>query len=439
MNGLKKLIIPAFLLVAILVIFPFDFSTAAVQDEIDARNKQITEIQQQIEQYQQQIDALGGKSLTLQNEIDTLNNKIKKAQLEIQSLSLSITQTGSEISQTQGQVLDAQAKIDLHKATLAKLLLILYQSDKQNLTEVFLKNGRLSDFFNDIQNIKITQENIQSILTQVKVLKTDLENKEQQLEDKKSELQSQQTLQEIEKRNADLIKKNRANILAQTKGQESQFQKIVAQKKKDIEAIKAQISYLIQNGVSVEEAVKFGQLAAIGAGIRPAFLIAEADQESARGLNVGKCYIVDTISGATRRVTNGQIYARGIHPTRDLPLFLQITTELKLDPLQTPISCGSGWGGAMGLAQFIPSTWMGYRDAVTGITGHNPANPWNIEDAFVAAALKLAKDGANSKTRDGEVAASKKYYCGNATSKNSSCIIYANSVQDRAAEIEKNL
>ena len=157
------------------------------------------------------------------------------------------------------------------------------------------------------------------------------------------------------------------------------------------------------------------------------------------GGNVGKCYIVDRTSGATRRITNGQIYNKGIHPTRDLPLFLKITEELGRDPFQTPVSCGSSWGGAMGPAQFIPSTWMGYRETVTRLTGHSPANPWNIEDAFVAAASKLARDGADSKTRAGEIAASKRYYCGSATSTKSGCVNYANSVQRLAKEIEANL
>ena len=53
--------------------------------------------------------------------------------------------------------------------------------------------------------------------------------------------------------------------------------------------------------MSAEDAVKYGQLAAIGAGIRPAFLLAELEQESALGSNVGKCYIVDKTSGATRQ------------------------------------------------------------------------------------------------------------------------------------------
>ena len=93
----------------------------------------------------------------------------------------------------------------------------------------------------------------------------------------------------------------------------------------------------------------------------------------------------------------------------------------------------------MGPAQFIPSTWMGYRDEVARLTGHSLPNPWNIEDAFVAAAAKLSRDGASSRTRAGEIAASKRYYCGNAASTSSGCVSYANSVQRKATEIEANL
>ena len=91
----------------------------------------------------------------------------------------------------------------------------------------------------------------------------------------------------------------------------------------------------------------------------------------------------------------------------------------------------------MGPAQFIPSTWMGYQDEVARITSHAIPDPWNMEDAIVAAAAKFAKDGASSQTRAGEIAASKRYYCGSATSTSSSCVTYANSVQLLAAPILK--
>lgn len=411
----------------------------SVQDEIDAKNKLLEEYQKQLEEYQSQAENAGFKSKTLENEIVRLNAEINQVQLEIKSLGVSINKTSLEIGVTETKIGDAENKINKHKNALGQYIKIINENDQKTLTEILFKNQNLSDFFNDLNSIQTTQENLKIAIDDIKQLKGELEEHQTNLEEKQAELEQAKRLQEIEKRSIDATKAAQAKLLKDTKGQESKYQELVKKSQKDIAALKNQIGYLIQNGISAEEAVKYGQLAAIGMGIRPAFLLAELEQESALGSNVGKCYIVDKISGATRRVTNGQIYKKGIHPTRDLPLFLKITEELGRDPFQTPISCGSSWGGAMGPAQFIPSTWMGYRENVTRLTSHNPANPWNIEDAFVAAAAKLAKDGADSKTRSGEIAASKRYYCGSATSTKSGCVNYANSVQRLAAEIAKNL
>ncbi len=418
---------------------PIFHADGAVQDEIDVKNRQIEEIQKQIDEYETQVEGARNQSQTLQNEIKNLNAKISQVQLEIKSLGISINKTNLEIGATETKISDAGDKINKHKNALAQYIQIVYENDQRSLTEILLKNQNLSDFFSDLNNIQTTQDNLKTAIDDIKDLKSELEQHQASLEDKQTELEQAKRLQEIEKRSMDSVKATQAKLLKDTQGKESKYQELVKKSQKDLQALKNQIGYLIQNGVSAEEAVKYGQLAAIGAGIRPAFLLAELEQESALGGNVGKCYIIDRVSGATRRITNGQVYSKGIHPTRDLALFLNITAELGKDPFQTPISCGQSWGGAMGPAQFIPSTWMGYIDIVTRLTGHNQPNPWNIEDAFVAAASKLAKDGASSKTHAGEVAASKRYYCGSATSKKSSCINYANSVQRLATQIEANL
>jgi len=430
-----------------IVIFSFTFlifnlgiaANATVQEDIANRQKQIEEIQRQIDEYQKQIEQTQSTSKTLEGAIRGLNSKIGQLILEIKSLALSIQQTTVAITDAENKISDANGKILKHRGALAQYLKAIYENDQKSLTEILLKNANLSDFFMDVNNIRANQNNLQVVIGDIKSLKQGIEEQQNELEDKKTELERSKRLQEIEKRSIDSAKAAQAKLLKDTKGQESKYQELVKKSQKDIEAIRAQIGYLIQNGVSAEEAVKYGQLAAIGAGIRPAFLLAELEQESALGANVGKCYIVDSTSGSTRRVTNGQIYTKGIHPSRDLALFLNITAELGRDPFQTPVSCGQGWGGAMGPAQFLPSTWMGYRETVARLTGHGLPNPWNIEDAFVAAAAKLARDGADSKTRAGEVSASKRYYCGSSTSRKSSCINYANSVQRLAAEIEKNL
>lgn len=99
---------------------------------------------------------------------------------------------------------------------------------------------------------------------------------------------------------------------------------------------------------------------------------------------------------------------------REKNAFHQICEELNLDPNNRSVSAEPyyGCGGAMGIAQFMPTTWMAYKDDVANLTGHNPPNPWLPKDAFTAAAIKLSRGGANQRTETGERMAYAKYLAG---------------------------
>jgi membrane-bound lytic murein transglycosylase B len=165
-----------------------------------------------------------------------------------------------------------------------------------------------------------------------------------------------------------------------------------------------------------------------------AFLLAILTQESNLGKNVGTCNRPGDPPEKSWKVV--------MKPTRDQEPFKTITSELGRDPDITPVSCpmknkdGSqmGWGGAMGPAQFIPSTWMGYRARVAAITG-KAADPWDIRDAFVAAALLLKSNGADE-TRDGQWKAAMRYFSGGT---NTRYRFYGDNVLATTAKYEQDI
>jgi len=81
--------------------------------------------------------------------------------------------------------------------------------------------------------------------------------------------------------------------------------------------------------------------------------------------------------------------------------FSKITSELGLNPDLMPVSKKAWYGycgGAMGPAQFMPTTWLLYKNAVARLSGHNPPNPWEPLDAFIASALLLRDNGGDVAT-----------------------------------------
>ncbi|MBU4142934.1 hypothetical protein KJ590_02945, partial [Patescibacteria group bacterium] len=97
-----------------------------------------------------------------------------------------------------------------------------------------------------------------------------------------------------------------------------------------------------------------------------------------------------------------------------------------------------GWGGAMGPAQFLPSVWLQYKDKIAQLTGHNPPDPWDIEDAFVAASIKLTQAGAAAQTYNAEWKAAQIYFAGKRWN-NKAYYFYGDQVMETASVIQEQL
>ncbi|HEY4484440.1 MAG TPA: lytic murein transglycosylase [Candidatus Paceibacterota bacterium] len=409
------------------------FVNASAQEDIEIKNKQIEELRKQIDEYQQQIDEKGKNARSLSNEISIINSKISQIQTEIRSLALSIEKTSSEIDQTSEQIKEAEDKILKHRSALSASLRLLDQTEQENLIEMILKNENFSSFFNNLNNLQTTQESLRVTIEKVRELKSELEVREESLSERKEELENLRQIQQIEKRSVEQVRSEKNNLLKVTKGEEAKFQSLVKKSQADIEKIRAQVFYLQQNGVSAEEAVKYAQLAAIGVGIRPAFLLGILEIESGLGKNVGTGNWLKDMY---------QCYLKLKKPERaeqEKNAFFAIVTKLGLNPDTVKVSRepNYGCGGALGPAQFIPTTWLGYEADVARLTGHQPPNPWNVEDAFTASAIKLGRAGATAKTRSSEIAAAKAYISGKSNCSTSTCNYYANSVLRKAEAIEK--
>jgi membrane-bound lytic murein transglycosylase B len=300
-----------------------------------------------------------------------------------------------------------------------------------------LSSDELSDFFNNLTALESLNVKSEELLQDIKNLKTTLEGQKQSLDDEKQDLEKMAQIQMLQKKESTATKQEQEQLLEETKGKESEYQKILSATQQKAAEIKARIFELagVPKAPTFGEALDMAKYVESITGVRPAFLLAVLQHESAIGQNVGQCYLANKDTGDGVRATgNGTVISKVMSPTRDVPPFLAITADLGRDAFKTLVSCpmSFGWGGAMGPAQFIPSTWMLYRDKVKSVTG-KAADPWNIKDSFLAAAFYLADYGATKQTWNAEWRAAMIYFSGSTSSRYS---FYGNSVMSKADTIQ---
>ena len=165
----------------------------------------------------------------------------------------------------------------------------------------------------------------------------------------------------------------------------------------------------------VEDAVNF---ASSKTGVRKEFLIGMLVVESDLGRNTGECTYGEVEKGAKSRYETGRLSYRSWNTfLRRRNLVKRIANELGYDYQELRVSCNpasyAGTGGAMGVPQFMPDTWLEYKHRIAKVVGKRNPDPWNLKDGVTAMALKLADcPGVTRHSRLGEKNAAKLYLSG---------------------------
>ncbi len=409
-----------------------------------ALEDELKQLEQQISQYENDITKTKQEKQTLQNKIYTLKREIDKLDLQISQGNIMIKDLGLQIKDTEKSVDTTTKQIDDYRERLADIVRTFYQESQKSLVEILLSEPDLASFSANLAGLERLNGENQRLLANIKDLKNYLQDQKVSLDQEKEDLQKTVVLQTLKKQQSLSTQKEQEGLLKQTQGKEDVYQQLLTSTRQRANEIRARIFELIGvvQAPTFEEAVKIANSVEALTGVRPAFLLAVMTQESNIGKNVGQCYLKDTSTGNGIRI-NGQPVSKVMKPSRDIPAFIQIVQELGRDIFNTPVSCPivgvGGYGGAMGPAQFIPSTWMIYKNRLVGFKGGNP-DPWNIKDAFLASAVYLSDAGATAQTYNKEWCAAIAYFSGNCSSANQKRYgFYANSVMAIASGYEDDI
>lgn len=395
---------------------------AAVANRRAQLEDELARLEQQIESQRTVIQQKQKEATTLERDIAILDSKIEKAKLEIQMRNIKISQLTESIGERSATIGVLSDKIEKERLAIAELLRRTNEMDSVSIVEVILGYENLSDFFVEPDSFESVHVALQDSLMEFRGTKQQTEKEKEDLESKKTEQVDLRSVQELERKRLTQDESQKASILKATKGEEAKYQKILAANQKTAAQIRSEL-FMLRGTAAIpfEKALEYANIASRLTGVRPAFLLGIIAEESNLGENVGTGnWLVD------------------MHPTRDRPVFKEICGRLGLDPDKMPVSKKPwyGWGGAMGPAQFIPSTWVLYENKIASLSGHNPPNPWDPYDAFIASAILLQENGAVAGNYNAERLAALRYFAGWANAKKTAYAFYGDDVMDLAVKYQ---
>ncbi|TSD03442.1 MAG: Uncharacterized protein Athens071416_123 [Parcubacteria group bacterium Athens0714_16] len=399
------------------------------QEQVSSRRNQLeselTVLEQEIAHQQAILDSKKAQSQSLERDIAIIDAEIKKSELSIRAREITISKLSVDIRGKETTIVSLNEKIIKEKKSLAQLLKKRNEIDSFSLVEVILSNKNLSDFFEDVDMFSSIETALSDSFSQIEETKTVTNVQKESLVDKRTAEIELKNIQDREKKKIEQQKAEKKQILNVSKGEEAIYQKILKAKQKSAAEIRSELFTLRgSTAISFEKALEYATLVGKKTGVRPAFILGVIAEESNLGQNVG----------------TGN-WKTDMHPTRDRPVFQQITERLGFDPDMMPVSKKPwyGWGGAMGPAQFIPSTWVMYEKRIASLTGHSVPNPWDPFDAFTASAMLLADNGAKKGTRSSENLAALRYFAGWTNASKPAYSFYGDEVMDLADMYQKQI
>lgn len=345
-----------------------------------AEDMKVEDVEENIEDVKEDLKKEEKKLETYEKAHGAVTQELNATVGEIKEVQGEIKETKTVLERKKSEITSLEKKLHLQRAVLSGIIQNYYRTSQTTLVGALSQEGmfaritRLEDAHLAIQermeeiigDIHLTKNQISEEKSKLELIKQEKEEVLDEKQDEASELASEKTQHE--------------NMIAKTEA-------TIEDLKKEMAKLQSSLNQILGKSYDtgeIKDAIKF---AAKATGVREGFLFGVMSMESGGNPLAGRC----TYSNA------GMSEARKKY-------FKEICEELDVDYKKRPVSCASknyaGSGGAMGVAQFMPDTWTGYKSRIAQATGHNPPNPWNLLDGTVAMALKLANDGA---TKSGEV------------------------------------
>ncbi|MCF7833950.1 MAG: peptidoglycan DD-metalloendopeptidase family protein [Candidatus Pacebacteria bacterium] len=198
-----------------------------INTKIEQKNAEIEKLERDIRRYQAEIDTLG-------KEKNSLNNAIKQIDLSRQKLNTDISVTEKKIERTNftlkelgTDILDKEGLIKNNMASLASQVRRTNEIDLENPIKILISGKNFTELWNDVDNMASVKEALIQYTSDIREAKFVLEDTREKTNKVKNELVGLKTELANQKKVVDQNASDKKRLLAQTKNNESNYQKLL--------------------------------------------------------------------------------------------------------------------------------------------------------------------------------------------------------------------
>lgn len=224
------------------LMFPEEVQADTVSDlqaQINSHQSQIEALQREIAQYQKELDSLGTKKTTLQSAINSLTLSQKQLSAQIQVTQNKISSTNLEIQRLSSSIGDKETTIAANEAAIGKAMREIAHGEKAPLIVRLISSDSLTDAWDAAEQTANFNRALSDDIDALREARATLSDNREKVMDTRQELVSLNAQLATQKRSVDANKAAQQQLLTQTKNQEANYQKLIADKQAEEEAFEA--------------------------------------------------------------------------------------------------------------------------------------------------------------------------------------------------------
>jgi murein DD-endopeptidase MepM/ murein hydrolase activator NlpD len=210
-----------------------DEEIKVLNDKIQSQKKQMDNLAEKQKAYQVAIEQKRQDKNNLLNQLSILENREAKLKLDVESTNINIDKTNLEIKKIQLDMGNVDTEIETEKQHIASLIRMVYQQDQVSTMEMLLLNNSLAEFLNQAKYLENTNDKIKESLEALQTKRVQLEKSQVNLDEKNKELSYLKVELEKKMDNLSYEQESKEIILEETKSSEAEYQRLLAQAKKE--------------------------------------------------------------------------------------------------------------------------------------------------------------------------------------------------------------